>query len=150
MRTLVCQPKSDVSTVRLYVDQSALVTGEFEAWTLLTGKQILCVEKRLHKVLERHHLGGTYEQGALYAFEYSEMCAVLREHLGPSDRERYTQLKNVSESVVRRPTWLRPATVSRVLWRTAGVTGFVVYKTVAMIVLFGVVAAILSVIKKHR
>ena len=149
MRTLVCQPKGAVSTIRVYTDQDALLTGEFEAWTLLTGKQIMCVERRLHKLLERHHLGGTYDQGALYAFEYGELCAVLRDQLGPSDRDRCMKLQEV-RPVAHRTSWSRLKAASYISWRTAGVMGFVIYKILATVVFFGVVAVLLNVFKKNR
>ena len=144
MRTLVCQPKGSVSTVRLYTDQEALVEGEFEAWTLLNGRQILAVERRLHKLLERQYIGGTYEQGALYALEYAEMCAVLRDQLGPSDRDRYLRLQQSTRPRVEwRAGWYA-------VWRAVCLVGFVLYKTIATIVFFGVVAVLLNLFKKHR
>lgn len=150
MRTLVCQPRGSLSTVRLYADQEALVDGEFEAWTLLTGKQVMCVERRLHRLLERHHLGGSYDKGALYAFEYGEMCAVLRDQLGPSDRERYLKLQQDVRTLRHGAPWQRMRAASHVSWRLASLTWFVLYKCVSTIVVFGVVAALLAVFKKNR
>lgn len=150
MRTLVCQSKGPLSTVRLYVDQETLVDGEFEAWTILTGKQVMCVERRLHKLLERHYLGGAYDQGALYAFEYGELCAILRDQLGPTDRERYLKLQQQAKAIQHGPPWQRTKAVSYVSWRLAGLLGFILYKCVSTIVFFGIVAALLSIFKKHR
>lgn len=150
MRTLVCQPKGGLSTVRVYADASALVTGEFEAWSLRTGKQVLFVEKRLHRLLERHHVGGSYDQGAVYAFEYAEMCTVLREYLGPSDFERYVSLQQAAKASAHSVPWQRTRLTGVVAWRLAGLTGFVLYKTLATVVFYGVVAALLALFNKHR
>lgn len=148
MRTLVCQPKGSISAIRVYTDPNALVTGEFEAWTLLTGRQVMCVERRLHKLLERHHLSGTYDQGALYAFDYGELCAVLRDQLGPSDRDRYRTL--LETKPVHRAPWLRLGVVAYAAMCVAGIAVFVIYKTLATLVFFGIVAALLNVFKKNR
>ena len=149
MRTLVCQSKNSLATIRLCTDPTTVVEGEFEAWTLLSGKQIMYVERRLHRLLERHHLGGTYDQGALYAFEYAELCAVLREQLGPSDRERYVKLLE-TRPTVHRAQRQRVRVWSYASWRVAGVLGLIVYKALSTIVFFGVVAVLLSIFKKNR
>lgn len=116
----------------------------------MTGKQIVCAERRLHKLLESHLLGGSYESGALYAFEYAELCAVLRDQLGPSDRDRYLQLKHRPSAPRQTTLWQRTKVAAHIGWKLAGLTIFVVYKIVATVVFFGVVAAILAAIGKHR
>ena len=150
VRTLVCQPRGALSIIRIYANPETLVKGEFEAWTLATGKQIVCVELLLHKLLERHHMGGSYDVGALYAFEYAEMCAVLRDRLGPSDRDRYLQLKQMPAASKRGQSWSRTKVAAHLSWRLVELAIYMVYKTVTTIVLFVVVAVILSVIGKRR
>ncbi len=150
MRALVCQQRGAMSTITIYTDPETLVNGPFEAWTLLTGKQVICVERRLHKLLERHHLSGSYEKGALYAFAYDELCAVLRDQLGPSDRDRYLNLQQDVELLEHGPPGQRLRVVGHIAWRFAGVMAFVVYKSLTTVVFFGVVGLLLTLFKKHR
>lgn len=151
MRTLVCQPKGLLSVIRIYADPNALVEGQFEAWTLRSGKQIICAERRLHKVLERHHLGGSFENGALYAFEYAEMCAVLRDQFGPSDQDRYEELKRPVPTGHPTVTWWeRYKLAIHVSWKIAAFTAFVLFKTLKTVVLFVIVGLVLAAIGKRR
>jgi hypothetical protein len=71
------------------VPEGTDVTTPFESWALRDGKQILFATSKMHKTLQSHHFAGSYEQGAMYAYTYQEMCAIISAHLGPSDRERY-------------------------------------------------------------
>lgn len=150
MRALVCQARGSLSTVRIYTDSEAVVEGDFEAWTLLTGKQIICVERRLHKLLERHHMGGSYAQGALYAFEYAELCAILRDQLGPSDRDRYLKLQRDASLLEHGPPHERLRVAGLFAWRLSGLGLFIVYKALTTIVFFGVVGMLLALFRKHR
>jgi len=150
VRALVCQARGALSAIRVYTDPEALVEGDFEAWTLLTGKQIICVERRLHKLLERHHMGGSYDKGALYAFEYAELCAVLRDQLGPSDRDRYLKLQEDVRLLEHGAPHERLRVAGHIAWRFAGVVAFIAYKALTTVVFFGVVGMLLALFRKHR
>lgn len=126
------------------------MAGEFEAWSLRTGKQVMCVERGLHRLLAKHHLGGAYEAGALYALEYDDMCAVLRDQLGPSDRDRYLKLQQDVGLLEHGAPGQRLRVAGHIAWRFAGVMAFVVYKTLTTVVFFGVVGLLLALFKKHR
>lgn len=88
MKYVVVRPAGDLAKVFIIPD-GVDVTLPFESWALRDGQQILFATTKMHKVLQSHHFSGSYESGALYAYTYEELCAIMRAHLGPSDEERY-------------------------------------------------------------
>lgn len=82
-------------TCKLWVERNpeTKVTSDFETWAIQSGKQVLFVNQTLGRKLENLRVTGNYMQGkATYALEYHEMCAVIRQFMGPTDMERYQAL----------------------------------------------------------
>lgn len=88
MKYVVVRPHGELSKVYI-VSEGTDITMPFESWALRDGKQIVFATIKMHKALQSHHFAGSYDQGAMYAYTYEEMCAIMNSHLGPSDRERY-------------------------------------------------------------
>lgn len=104
MKYVVARPAGDLSKIFI-LSEGADVPTPFESWALREGKQILFATTKMHKVLHSHHFAGSYEQGAMYAYTYVELCAILTAHLGPSDKARYEAgLKAQSQvTLIREP-----------------------------------------------
>lgn len=122
MKYIVVAPTGELSKVYIMAD-GAMVTQPFESWALRDGKQIVFATIKMHKVLQSHHFAGSYENGAMYAYTYDEMCAIISSHIGPSDRERYeTGLKEESNKTlikgspvgIHLPKWQR---IAYILWK---------------------------------
>lgn len=60
-----------------------------ECWAIRSGKQFLFARMKLPNLLDKFYFGGTYEKMAHYIISYQEMCAIVSDHMGPSDRKRY-------------------------------------------------------------
>jgi hypothetical protein len=126
MKYVVVKPAGDLSKIFI-MTEGAMITGPFESWALLDGKQVLFATTKMHKVLQSHHFAGSYEQGAMYAYTFTELCAIMSAHLGPSDRERYealeADLKEESNRTLIKgipvddgiPKWTR---IAYFLWKT--------------------------------
>jgi len=123
MRYVVVRPAGELSRIYI-VDEGTAIQGPFESWALRDGKQILFATTKMHKVLQNQHFAGSYDKGAMYAYAYEDLCAVMTVNLGPSDRDRYEAgLKEDSQPVLIRGDegvdhlsgWHR---VAYILWKT--------------------------------
>jgi hypothetical protein len=88
-------------------------THPFECWAIRSGRQVEFAYTKLHRILDRYHLGGSYDSFARYAFEYDELCALVAAHMGPSDDDRLQAALDES----RRLAAYRPSRVD--LWPLA-------------------------------
>lgn len=99
MKFLVLVPKGDHAVeVMLRSDQDE-VKDPFESWALKEGKSVEFVTLQLAKMFKQFYLYGTFETKAAYGLCYDEMLAMLRNRLGPSDRDRYLELLQVRDEV---------------------------------------------------
>lgn len=122
MKYIVVRPAGDLCKVYIATADVEMHLP-FESWALCTGKQIVFATIKMHKVLQSQHFAGSYEQGALYAYTYDEMCAIISANIGPSDRERYEAgLKEQSDQTLIKgipagelPKWHR---IAYILWKT--------------------------------
>lgn len=122
MNYIVVTPAGDLCKVYIVAEGREMPTP-FESWALRDGKQIIFATIRMHKILQNQHFAGSYEQGAMYAYTYDEMCAIMTANLGPSDRERYEAgLKEQSDQTLIKgipagelPKWHR---IAYILWKT--------------------------------
>lgn len=85
---IVVQARGQNSVIRL-VKAGTVLQGEYESWILDTGHRILFVHNELHRKLKSFHLLGSFQNGAMYGFTYTETCALMREFLGQSDKDLY-------------------------------------------------------------
>lgn len=86
---ITVQPKGpDFCVLRTATSEDELAEP-FESWALRSGQQILYVNNRMAGDLKAFHMTGSYDRGAMYAYSYDDMVAVLTSKLGPSDRARY-------------------------------------------------------------
>lgn len=90
MKYLVLRAKGEASTLQV-VNEGAQIKGPFESWALRTGKQIVFVDTKMYKLLKQYHMHGSYTNGAWFGYSFEDMRAILTEHIGPCDRERYEQ-----------------------------------------------------------
>lgn len=88
MKYIVVTPAGELCKVHIVPEGRDMPTP-FESWALRDGKQIMFATIKMHKILHSNHFAGSYDQGALYAYTYDEMCAIITANIGPSDRERY-------------------------------------------------------------
>lgn len=88
MNYLVLQAKGDASILKV-CPESSKINGAFESWALRSGKQILFVDTKMYKTLKAFHMHGSYANGAWFGYGFEDMRAILTEHLGPCDRQRY-------------------------------------------------------------
>lgn len=122
MNYIVVRPAGDLCKVYIVAEGAELPTP-FESWALRDGKQIMFATIKMHKILQNQHFAGSYEQGAMYAYTYDEMCAIMTANIGPSDRERYEAgLKEQSDQTLIKgipadelSKWHR---ISYILWKT--------------------------------
>lgn len=88
MRFLVIRPAGKgLCKVSLHKADDVL-TLPFESWALSNGKSIIFVNNQLQNFLKPYYMFGTFEQGAVYAYEYEELCKAIEVKIGPSDRQR--------------------------------------------------------------
>lgn len=149
MKYVVARPFGELSKIYI-VSEGTDIDVPFESWALCDGKQILFATVKMHKVLQSQHFAGSYDKGAMYAYTYPEMCAVLTSHLGPSDRERYEAgLKGgVDQTLIRDnlphdylPIWTRTAYV---LWKTLTLIVKVCIKVLSVLLFLVIVPFILK------
>lgn len=88
MKYIVVTPAGDLCKVHIVPEGRDMPTP-FESWALRDGKQIMFATIKMHKILHSNHFAGSYDSGALYAYTYDEMCAIITANIGPCDRERY-------------------------------------------------------------
>jgi hypothetical protein len=67
-----------------------------ECWAIVSGKQFVFARTRFGRVMDKFHLGGSFERMANYAVSYEELCAVVEAYMGPSDRQRYELMTRTS------------------------------------------------------
>lgn len=139
MKYIVVRPAGELSKVYI-MSEGAMLTPPFESWALRDGKQIVFATIKMHKVLQSHHFAGSYEQGAMYAYTYDEMCAIMSSNLGPSDRERYeaslgeqsnrTLIKDIpAEDSL--PKWTR---IAYIIWKSLCFIVMIFIKALTMII----------------
>lgn len=123
MKYIVVTPAGDLCKVHIVPEGRDMPTP-FESWALRDGKQIVFATTKMHKILHSNHFAGSYDQGALYAYTYDEMCAIITANIGPSDRERYEaglregsdqNLIKDNHSIDHLPRW---HAVAYMLWKT--------------------------------
>jgi hypothetical protein len=89
MNYLVVRPHHGQFCTLTVVPEGTDIIGNFESWALSKGSQILYVNNRMDKDLKPYYMSGSYQAGAMYAYSYDEMIAIIKSRLGPSDYERY-------------------------------------------------------------
>lgn len=123
MKYIVVTPAGELSKIYIVPD-GRVMSMPFESWALNDGKRIMFATIKMHKILQNQHFAGSYEQGAMYAYTYEEMCAIITANIGPSDRERYEAfLKEDSDPVLIKdnssidhlPKW---HAIAYALWKT--------------------------------
>lgn len=123
MKYIVVTPFGELSKVYIMPEGRDMPTP-FESWALLDGKQIVFATIKMHKILQSQHFAGSYEQGAMYAYTYDEMCAIITANIGPSDRNRYEALLKEdsgpvliqgNSSIDHLPKW---HAIAYALWKT--------------------------------
>lgn len=122
MNYIVVTPAGDLSKIYI-VAEGHDMPAPFESWALRDGKQIVFATIKMHKILQNQHFAGSYEQGAMYAYTYEDMCAIITAHIGLSDRERYEAgLKEQSDQSLIKgipadelSKWHR---IAYILWKT--------------------------------
>lgn len=103
MKYLLVQPKTTqgLSQIKV-VGEDYEFDGEGTTWALQIGSQILYVQNAMQRDLKSMYLSGTYELGALYFFDYPDLCNIITSKLGPSDLCRYEIAK---AELVRTRQW---------------------------------------------
>jgi len=121
VKFLIVYPTRDGhTTVRLTSDPNELIRGPFEGWALHSRKQILFVKTKIGPLLGGLHRAGAFlEDGATYALGYQDMLAILRESLGPTDRERF----EAALALVRKPVCRMPYRPSADLMTVVSLAG---------------------------
>jgi hypothetical protein len=111
MQYLVVQERSrEASVLHLVQDARTMIAGRFEPWAIKTGKQVMFVRVQAARTLAPLHVSGDFpDSEAVYALAYDDLIAVLREHMGPSDRERWEQARSdlMRRRKVVATSWLR-------------------------------------------
>lgn len=155
MKYIVVRPKGELSVVSI-VPEGTDITIPFESWALRDGKQILFATVKMHKVLQSHHFAGSYDQGAMYAYTYEEMCAIMNSNLGPSDRERYEAgLKEQSNKTLIKDIpvhddiskWTR---IAYFLWKTLVLLVVILIKGLNTVLFIVILPLIIGFIERFR
>lgn len=155
MKFVVAKPFGNMSKISI-VEDGAQLDLPFESWALRDGKQILFATTKMHKVLQSQHFAGSYDKGAMYAYNYEEMCAVLSAHLGPCDRERYdASLKEQSQPTLiegNTPTdylskWPR---IAYIVWKTLALLTKVSIKALNVLLFLVILPFIIKLIEGFR
>lgn len=156
MKYVVVRPAGDLCKVFIMEDGTD-VTMPFESWALREGRQILFATTKMHKALQSHHFAGSYENGAMYAYTYEEMRAILSAQLGPSDRERYEQgLKEQSDQLLIKgnkpssPGVINRQNIAWTLWRVTEIGIWLLIKVMKMVAILTVFPIIIYFIAKSR
>ena len=156
MKYIVVTPAGDLCKVHIVPEGRDMPTP-FESWALRDGKQIMFATIKMHKILQSNHFAGSYENGAMYAYTYDEMCAIITANIGPSDRERYEAgLKEQSDqslikgnpSIDHLPKW---HAIAYILWKSLILVIKVSIKslnTVIFLVLLPLIIKIITGFKK--
>lgn len=113
------------------------ITGEFESWALNSGKQIMFVSNRMVKVLQSHYMMGSYQDQASYGYSYAEMCKIMEEYLGPSDKARVRILQQPLPTV--KPNGMDYQDWVYVMLRVARFVGVILWGTVKCVAFIAVV-----------
>jgi hypothetical protein len=155
VKYVVVKPFGDMSKISI-VEEGTELTRPFESWALRDGKQILFATTKMHKVLQSQHFAGSYDKGAMYAYNYMEMCKVISAHLGPCDRERYeASLKEQSQPVLiegNAPAdylgrWPR---IAYILWKTFVLIIKVAIKSLNVLLFLVILPFIIKLIEGFR
>lgn len=153
MKYIVVRPAGDLCKVYIATADVEMHLP-FESWALCTGKQIVFATIKMHKVLQSQHFAGSYEQGALYAYTYDEMCAIMSDNLGPSDRERYEiSLREHSDPETNityadpLPGWHR---IAYILWKTFVFVIKVLIKSLNTVIFFVLLPLIIKWLNGFR
>jgi hypothetical protein len=94
-----------------------------ESWAIRSGSQVMMARSKLGKLLDKQHLGGSFEGMAQYGLSYEELKAVVTHQMGPSDRERYMQAVQQTDQVLSREDKVRlTAQVSTSIFETLFIT----------------------------
>lgn len=62
-----------------------------KCWAMNDGRKVTFARTGMAKLLDKFHVGGTYDTMALYGLSFDEVCMMIRERVGPSDDELYEQ-----------------------------------------------------------
>lgn len=153
MRYLVCQPRGECSVLRIMRDDDR-ISGHFETWALNNGPRVLFVETALGRLLSKHHMGGSYENGALYGLSHTEMVDVLTSKMGECDRARYERLdQELRAAQVQRDEALKKSKfpllrlAAAISWGTAKLFTTIIIRGTIMIVWLCVIPILIGVIR---
>lgn len=152
MKYIVVRPKGDLSIIYIKSEES-MMDLPFESWALRDGKQIMFATIKMHKILQSQHFAGSYEQGAMYAYTYEEMCAIITANIGPCDRERYEAgLKEESNKTLitgidRRSKW---GVIAYALWKTLVLVMKILIKSINTILFLVLLPLIMSIVRNFR
>lgn len=148
MKYVVVRPHGDLAKIYI-VSEGAMIDTPFESWALQSGKQILFATTKMHKILHSHHFAGSYENGAMYAYTYTELCAIISEHLGPCDRIRYESMAAVpNDPVFIEENRFKNHRLALIFWKILEVTIKIFMKTVSVIMFLVILPILLAWINR--
>lgn len=153
MRYLVCQPRGDCAVLRI-MKADDQISGHFETWALNNGLRVLFVETALGRLLNKHHMGGSYESGALYGLSHTEMVDVLTSKMGECDRARYERLeqevqaaKAQRDEVLRNSRFPLLRLAAAISWGTAKLLTVIVVRGTIMLIWLCVIPILIGIIR---
>lgn len=158
MKYVVVRPANGLAKIYI-LEEGEQVATPFESWALRTGPQILFATTKMHKVLHSQHMLGSYETGAMYAYSYEELCAIIAGSLGPSDRQRYeaglkesfdqTSIKGISKRDSSKLNWGR---IGYITWKVFEFTVWLmikILKLLGLVILIPILVGWINRVGKH-
>ena len=163
MRYLVLQPKIIRSTESSQMcvlsthEAEDMLEPPFESWALNYGKMILYVDRRLWRDLGPLHIGGAFVTGAMYAYSYDDMLAILRDKLGPTDKDRCEAL--AQQAAPLKNYWAQPQPLPKHpgwnifghgMWRAALLACHIVWRSMYTILILVLIPLIIRLFHQRR
>lgn len=92
MKHIVVQPHPKGFSIVKIIDADVKLDKPFDSWALNTGKRLLFAHNQMHRLLKSHYMVGSFEQGAMYAYDFAEMSHIITSTIGLDDKAAYEAL----------------------------------------------------------